>query len=132
LSHYQFHLKGTSGETLLTSGRYATEDAARAGITAARVNSQIGARYQKRESRNRAPYFVLRDPSGEVIATSELYSSLAARESGIQLGRWYGATTAIENRIRPRPAGYSRAAPASSSSTPTPDGCISSDEGSGA
>ena len=80
---YYWVLYAVNGEALLTSERYTTKAAAEGGIASARVNSPIDARYARLVSSANQPYFVLRGANGEPIGTSEMYSSVAARENGI-------------------------------------------------
>ena len=41
-------------------------------------------RYERKEAKNGAPYFNLKAGNGQVIGTSEMYSSEAARDNGIE------------------------------------------------
>ena len=41
-------------------------------------------RYERKESTNGKPMFNLKAGNGQVIGTSELYESVAARENGIE------------------------------------------------
>ena len=47
-------------------------------------NSQEDARFEKLDSKNGKPYFNLKATNGQVIGTSELYESVAARDNGIE------------------------------------------------
>ena len=55
-----------------------------AGINSVRSNAPHEDRYERRTSRRDEPYFVLKAQNGEVIGTSEMYSSSAARDDGIR------------------------------------------------
>lgn len=78
-----FNLKGGNGEVVLTSERYTTKQSAEGGIASVKVNSPHDARYDRRTNSTGSPYFVLKAANGEIIGTSEAYSSTAARDSGI-------------------------------------------------
>lgn len=82
-SQFMFNLKGGNGETILTSERYTTKQGAENGIASCRTNSAVDARYDRRLSAGGQPYFVLKAANGEPIGSSEMYSSAAARDQGI-------------------------------------------------
>jgi uncharacterized protein YegP (UPF0339 family) len=48
-----------------------------------RVNSQLDHRFKRLVSKSGQPYFNLIAGNGEIIGTSEMYSSTTARETGI-------------------------------------------------
>ena len=80
---FMFNLKGANGEIVLTSERYANKAGAQNGIASVKTNAPIDARYDKLTSKNQEPYFVLKAANGEVIGTSETYSSTGKRDDGI-------------------------------------------------
>lgn len=83
-TQYMFNLKSSgNGEVVLTSERYTTKQNAEAGIASVKANAPYDARYRKLIASNGSPYFTLTGANGEVIGTSELYSSSAARDTGI-------------------------------------------------
>lgn len=79
---YLFNLKAGNNEKVLTSERYTTRASALNGIAAVRANAASDERYDLRVSTAGEPYFVLRSGNSEVIGTSEMYSSAAARARG--------------------------------------------------
>lgn len=94
---YMFNLKAPQGETILTSERYATKQGAEKGIVSVRANCPSESRYEKRKSTNGSPYFVLKAANGEIIGTSEMYSSEAARNSGIEAVKNHGLTLRVDD-----------------------------------
>ena len=78
-----FHLKGANGEIVLASERYVSKAGAENGIASVKTNAPLDARYDKRTSKNQQPDFVLKAANGEIIGTSETYSSTAAMDNGI-------------------------------------------------
>lgn len=48
------------------------------------MNAAREERYERRTSRADDPYFVLKAANGEIIGTSAMYSSAAARDEGIR------------------------------------------------
>ena len=79
-----FHLKAGNGEKILASEMYKAKAGALNGIESVKKNAASAGRYEKLVSSNSKPYFVLKAGNGEVIGKSELYSSEAARDQGMQ------------------------------------------------
>ena len=81
---FQFKLKAGNGQTILASEGYTTMAACKNGIESVKKNSQVDARFERKEAKNGAPYFNLKATNGQVIGKSEMYSSAAACENGIE------------------------------------------------
>ncbi|RXM41612.1 YegP family protein [Flavobacterium sp. YO64] len=81
---FQFNLKAGNGQTILTSEGYTTKAACTNGIESVKTNSQDDGRYDRKESSNGKPYFNLKASNGQIIGSSEMYESAAARENGIE------------------------------------------------
>jgi len=81
---FMFNLKAGNGEIILTSERYTTQAAAENGIESVKSNAETDDRYDRLESSSGQPYFNLKATNGQVIGTSEMYSSSGARENGIE------------------------------------------------
>ncbi|MBQ6861831.1 MAG: YegP family protein [Alistipes sp.] len=81
---YQFDLKATNGQVILSSEGYTTKAACLNGIASVKKNAPEDGRYERKEAKNGAPYFNLKAGNGQVIGTSEMYSSEAARDNGIE------------------------------------------------
>merc|ERR1712048_93333 len=65
-------------------GGYKQKSGCENGIKSVRENSAIPERFDKRESKNGHPYFVLKAGNGEIIGCSEMYEGGAAgRDNGI-------------------------------------------------
>lgn len=79
-----FRLKASNGQVILASERYSEKRRALAGIESVRKNSQIDARYERKTSSKGQAYFVLHASNGQTIGQSEMYSSAAAAEKGIE------------------------------------------------
>ncbi len=80
---FRFRLKAGNGQVILASQGYSAKASATGGIESVRNNSQDDARFERKESKSNEPYFVLKAANGEVIGTSEMYSSNSAMENGI-------------------------------------------------
>ncbi|WP_316632290.1 YegP family protein [uncultured Flavobacterium sp.] len=81
---FQFNLKAGNGQTILTSEGYTTKAACLNGIESVKTNSQDDNRFDRKESSNGKPYFNLKATNGQIIGSSEMYESTAARENGIE------------------------------------------------
>jgi uncharacterized protein YegP (UPF0339 family) len=85
-------------KVILTSENYATKQGAKTGIDSCRVNSQKDSQYEKRTSVSDQPYFVLKAVNGEIIGTSQMYSSTTARDDGIASVKKHGKDAVLEDR----------------------------------
>merc|ERR1712187_1049299 len=82
---YYFRLKASNGEIILASQAYKQKSGAENGIKSVRENAAKPEHFEKRESKNGDPYFVLKAGNGEIIGTSEMYQSgVAGRDHGIE------------------------------------------------
>ena len=69
------------------------------GIKSIRTNSQIAERFEKRETKNGKPYFVLKAGNSQIIGKSETYESMAACNNGIKSVGKNAPDAPIENQI---------------------------------
>ena len=79
----RFRLKAGNGEKILKSQAYKSKSGAQNGIESVRKNSQEDGRYERLTAKDGSPYFNLKAGNGEIIGTSEMYSSTSAMETGI-------------------------------------------------
>lgn len=80
---YQFNLKASNGQIILTSEGYAAKSSCLKGVESVKKNAAEDKRYDRKMSTNGKWYFNLKASNGEVIGTSEMYESEKARENGI-------------------------------------------------
>ena len=92
-----FNLKAGNEEIILTSERYAAKAGAEIGIASVQRNSPHDARYDRKTSSAGYPYFVPTAANNQVIGRSEVYSSVSARENGIELVKKNGSTTDVRD-----------------------------------
>ncbi len=83
-AQFRFVLKAGKGETILTSETYVAKASALGGIESVKTNAPNDARYVRKDASNGKPMFNLKAGNGEVIGTSEQYSSVSARDDGIE------------------------------------------------
>ncbi|KFE98361.1 hypothetical protein IX39_13020 [Chryseobacterium formosense] len=81
---YQFNLKAGNGQVILTSQGYATKSGCKNGIESVKTNSPFDSRYERMTSSNSQYYFNLKAGNGEIIGTSEMYTTSTARDNGIE------------------------------------------------
>ncbi|MCR5014319.1 MAG: YegP family protein [Bacteroidales bacterium] len=72
---FQFNLKATNGQTILTSEGYSTKAACLNGIESVKKNSQVEARFDKKVASNGKPFFNLKATNGQIIGSSQMYAN---------------------------------------------------------
>jgi hypothetical protein len=93
---YYFRLKASNGEIILTSEGYTTTYGRTNGIDSVKTNAPLDSRYKKQVSGLSQPYFTLHAANGEIIGTSEMYSSNSARDNGIEAVKKEAPTATVE------------------------------------
>jgi uncharacterized protein YegP (UPF0339 family) len=83
-SAYSFVLQAANHQTILTSESYTQKGSALNGIESVKKNAPLDERYERRTAKDGSPYFVLKAANGQIIGMSEMYSSQAACENGIE------------------------------------------------
>lgn len=80
---FRFRLKAGNGEIILASEGYKQKSSAENGIASVKSNAPLDERYERKTNSAGKPMFNLKASNGQVIGTSESYSSASARENGI-------------------------------------------------
>ncbi len=80
---FQFNLKASNGEVILTSEGYTTKSACLNGVESVKKNAVEEKRYEKLVAKNGKPYFTLKATNGQIIGQSQLYASERNRNNGI-------------------------------------------------
>lgn len=94
---FRFILKAGNAETILTSELYKQKASAENGIASVQANSGLDERFERKVAKNEKPYFNLKAANHQVIGTSQMYSSQAACETGINSVKTNGSTTTIKD-----------------------------------
>jgi uncharacterized protein YegP (UPF0339 family) len=81
---FYFHLKASNGQIILASEMYVGKSSAENGIESVKKNAPIDDHYERKDAKNGQPMFNLKAANHQVIGTSETYSSISAREAGIE------------------------------------------------
>lgn len=80
---YYFNLKAKNGQVILSSQGYADASGAKNGIESVRKNALNNTGFERKTSKNGQFYFNLKASNGQVIGSSEMYTSEAGMENGI-------------------------------------------------
>ncbi len=80
---FQFNLKASNGQVILTSQGYKTKASCLNGVESVKKNSQDAKRFDVKVSSNGKPFFNLMATNGQVIGTSQMYASEATMKNGI-------------------------------------------------
>ncbi|MCF7221077.1 YegP family protein [Marilutibacter chinensis] len=94
---FHFNLKAGNGEIILSSEMYESKDSARNGIASVQKNCSDDARYEKKETSTGKHYFTLKAGNHQVIGNSQMYTSAASRDAGIESVKHNGTSTDIED-----------------------------------
>ena len=78
-----FNLKAENHQVILTSQVYEQKQSALDGIASVQANGPFSKNFEHLSSTAAEPYFVLKAQNGEIIGTSQMYSTQAAAEIGI-------------------------------------------------
>ena len=80
---FQFNLKASNGEIILTSEGYTTKSACLNGVESVKKNAVEEKRFEKLVAKNGKPYFNLKATNGQFIGQSQMYASERNRNNGI-------------------------------------------------
>jgi uncharacterized protein len=97
---YYFHLKADNGKNILASETYVARSGAEKGIESVKVNASLDERYERRHDANGRPYFVLKAANEQIIGKSQMYSTPADMEVGIQSVKANGPLAGVEDLTR--------------------------------
>ncbi len=81
---HRFRLKAGNGQIILASEGYSSKDGCENGIESVKENSQERDNFVTKETSNGGCMFNLKAGNGQVIGTSEVYTSDSACENGIE------------------------------------------------
>ncbi|MBR9860005.1 YegP family protein [bacterium] len=81
---YRFNLTAKNGQVILSSQGYSSKSGCTNGIESVKKNGVDDDRYDRLEAKNGSFYFNLKAGNGEIIGSSEMYTTKAARDNGIE------------------------------------------------
>ena len=80
---YQFNLKATNGQVILTGQGYATKATCLNGVESVKKNSKEEKRFEKKVASDGRPFFNLLATNGQIIGTSQMYANETNMNNGI-------------------------------------------------
>src|SRR5262245_6218337 len=92
-----FNLIAGNGEVILTSEQYTAKASAQNGTQSVKTNAPDKGHYERNQTKNGRPYFVLKATNGEIVGRSQMYSSAAAMEKGIESVMANGPAAAVQD-----------------------------------
>lgn len=81
---FRFRLKAANGQVILSSEGYSAKSGCLNGIESVKKNAVEDGRFERLTSKSGKPYFNLKASNGQVIGTSQMYSSEETMENGIK------------------------------------------------
>lgn len=83
-NEFQFKLRATNGQVILSSEGYITKASCNKAIESVKTNASSDMRYERKIARNGLYYFNLKASNGEIIGTSQMYTTFIARDNGVE------------------------------------------------
>lgn len=100
---FRFTLKAKNGETILNSELYKAKSSAQKGIASIQKHAQHDTCFEEKTAQNGQFYFNIKSMNHQVIGTSEMYMTEAARKNGIVSVKQNAMTATIkDNSIQPK------------------------------
>ncbi len=81
---YRFNLKARNGQVILASQGYADKAGCMNGVESVKKNASNDDMFERKEAKNGQFFFNLKSGNGQIIGNSEMYTTEAARENGIE------------------------------------------------
>ena len=81
---YYFRLRANNGQLLLSSEGYVSKVGCLNGVESVKSNGRDQNRYDKRTTSNVNYYFNLKAMNGQILGTSEIYETAAARDNAMK------------------------------------------------
>ncbi len=80
---FQFNLKATNGQVILTSEGYKTKASCLNGVESVKKNCQDQKRFDVKVASNGKPFFNLMASNGQIIGSSQMYANDTNMKNGI-------------------------------------------------
>ncbi|MGE0228883.1 MAG: YegP family protein [Dehalococcoidia bacterium] len=95
---YRFSLRTADGDTLLNSETYVQKSSAQNGIESVQANAPQDGRYDRLTASDGRAYFNLKAANGQVIGTSPMHATDAARDAAIEATKTEGTSTRVDDK----------------------------------
>ena len=92
---FQFNLKASNGQVILTSEGYKDRAGCDNGIASVKKNAPDDARYERKTATNGKFHFNLKAANHQVIGSSQLYESEDSRDNGIESVKKHAPDAAV-------------------------------------
>jgi len=84
---FYFRLKNNEGDIVLASQGYASKATCKNGIESIKKNAQVEKYFEQKISDNGKFYFTLKARNGQVIGTSQMFTTEAAKKAELMIVR---------------------------------------------
>ena len=98
-NQFYFNLIAANNEPILRSEGYSAKASCTNGIESVKANAATDERYQRKTAKDGQFYFNLAATNGEVIGTSEMYTSEQSRDGGIEAVKREAPGATVEDKI---------------------------------
>lgn len=95
---FRFVLKTEGADTLLTSELYQSKTSAEGGIASVQKNCSHDELYERKDAAGGKHYFNLKATNHQIIATSPMHATAAARDADIAAVKTNGPSTEIRDQ----------------------------------
>lgn len=96
---FHFNLTARNGEKILHSELYTTKSNCEKGVESVKKNAANDERFEREEASNGQYYFNLKASNGEIIGTSQRYTSSSARDNGIASVKENASKAQVEENV---------------------------------
>lgn len=96
---FYFRLRAINGEVILASECYTQKAGCENRIMAVKENAPLDSRYDRRTASDGQYCFVLQVANGQIMGMSEMYTTSAARDNGIQAVMWDSPEAPVEEDL---------------------------------
>jgi uncharacterized protein YegP (UPF0339 family) len=96
-SEYFFRLRAANGKIILSSEGYKAKYSCENGIASVKENAPYDSRYKREINKANQYYFNLNAGNGQIIATSESYTTADNRDQGIETVKSAAPDASIED-----------------------------------
>jgi uncharacterized protein len=94
---HSFVLKAANAQVILRSEQYDARASAQNGVASVQKNAPLPERYELKTASDGRFYFNLKASNGQVIGTSQMYTSEASRQNGIDSVKTNGPSTEVRD-----------------------------------
>lgn len=94
---FRFVLKAGNGEIILSSELYKEKRSAENGIESVKTNSGNEDRFERKEAANGRFFFNLKAANHQIIGSSQMYTTAASRDNGIESVKTNGASETVKD-----------------------------------